>query len=114
MINQINELNQIYVNQYNCMNNTLDMHIFSCYLTTVYSYLIKYPEITFSSIVKKGFVEIFIQLTDLINYFTYYSTQQSKVSTNNYYDAKVKFLKNSNHLYSISLDYYPGNMLDYL
>lgn len=62
------------------MNNTLDMHIFSSYLTSIYSYCIKYPEVTFKIITQKEFLTNLIKFTDLIYYFNFYSTQQSKVN----------------------------------
>lgn len=80
MIMKINELNQEYINQYNGMNGTLDMHIMISFLATIYSYFIRYPELTFKILVGKNFFESFVQLTDLISYFTYFSTQQSKVN----------------------------------
>ena len=79
MIIKMNDLNAVYVNQYNSMNGTIDMHLFSSYLTTIYSYLIKYPVLTVRILKQKEFLEEFIQFTDLINFFNYYSTHQSKV-----------------------------------
>jgi len=79
IIEGMNELNQEYVNQYNAMNGTIDMHLMISYLSTIYSYFIKYPEITFKICVDKNAFESIIQLTDLICYFKYYSTNQSKV-----------------------------------
>jgi hypothetical protein len=79
IITKTNELNQEYINQYNAMNGTLDMHYMISFLTTIYSYFIKYPEITFKILIGKNYFETFVQLTDLISYFTYFSTQQSKV-----------------------------------
>lgn len=77
---QINELNQEYVNQYNAMNGTIDMHTMISFLATIYSYFINYPEVTFKILVGKSFFEALVQLTDLIGYFSYFSTQQSKVN----------------------------------
>lgn len=80
IIFKMNELNQQYVNQYNGMNGTLDMHLMISYLTTIYSYFIKYPEITFKILLGKNYLDNFVQLTDLISYFNYFSTGQSKVN----------------------------------
>lgn len=76
---KLNDLNTLYVNQYNSMNNNIDMHVFSTYLSTIYSYFIKYPELTFRILQQKDFFTNFLQFTDLINYFSYYSTHQTKV-----------------------------------
>ena len=80
MIFKLNEINSTYFNQFNSMNGTLDMHLFTSFLATIYSYFIKYPKITFNILKQKEFLETFIHLTDFVNYFTYYSTHQSKVN----------------------------------
>ncbi len=80
------------------MNGTMDMHLIISFLTTIYSYFIKYPEITFKILINKNYFENFIQLTDLISYFTYFSTQQSKV--------KIIFNK--------TLDYYFRSLLCFI
>lgn len=79
MIEKLEELNATYVNQYTHMNGTIDMHYFTSYLTTIYSYLINYPLITFMILQQKEFFNSLIVYTDLLNYFTYFSTYQSKV-----------------------------------
>ena len=79
MIFQLNELNATYYNQYNNMNGNIDMHLFTSFLTTIYSYFMKYPSLTFFVLKKKEFFETFIQLTECVNYFTFFSTHQSKV-----------------------------------
>jgi len=80
IIFKTNELNTEYVNQYNGMNGSIDMHLMISYLTTIYSYFIKYPEVTFKILMGKNFLESFVQSTDLISQFNYFSTQQSKVN----------------------------------
>lgn len=82
IIQKIDELNKLYQNQYNTMNGTIDMLLMASYLTTIYSYIIKYPELTFKILVIKQFFETFIQLTDLITLFRHYSTHQTKVYFN--------------------------------
>ena len=79
MIYKLNELNSTYVNQYNHMNGTLDMHLFTSFLTTIYSYFIKYPKVTFYILKQKEYFSTLTALTDFVNYFTYFSTHQSKV-----------------------------------
>lgn len=61
------------------MNSTIDMHAFTSFLTTIYSYFIKYPNLIFSMLSEKDFFNTLMTLTDYINLFTFFSTQQSKI-----------------------------------
>ena len=81
MITKLNELNLLYLDQYTSIDGTIDMHLISSFITTIYSYFIKYPEITLRVLIGKNYFETFIQLTDLICSFNFYSTQQSKVNS---------------------------------
>jgi len=79
MMSKITFLNCVYVNDYDKMNGTMHMHQINSFITTIYSYLIKYPELTYRILNERCFFQTLIQLTDLINFFNYFSTHQSKV-----------------------------------
>ncbi len=79
IILKLNILNQEFINQYETLNGTTHMHALLSYLTTIYSYFINYPDVTYKILKQKEFFQNLVQLTDLFNFFNFFSTHQLKV-----------------------------------